>query len=132
MDETPALAGFDQPGLRQRLEVKRKCGIRQPQGSGDAPHSQPIWPLLHEQAKDGQAGFLRQGGKLGDCKALFHLSNNMEIISKGKLPHSPCFGDEASNHPAALIAPWGAAHYTLESGAEGTFGFIAKPGGYAG
>lgn len=79
--EAPFLNGRDQTGLRQGLEMKRKRRRRQFKLLADHPWSQPFGSVAYQQSEDGQAVSLCQGSESTYGMIVFHVSNNMEMLS---------------------------------------------------
>ena len=53
--------GLDEPGSRENIEMKRESGAGEFQAAGDDASGKAFRSILHQQAKNGQTRFLRQG-----------------------------------------------------------------------
>lgn len=66
-------------GMAQFFEMEGQRRGRNAQAFADLAGGQTIGTLLDQQAEHGQARFLGQRGKEGDCGFVFHASTIMEI-----------------------------------------------------
>lgn len=77
--ESSFLRRIDQAGVRQSFDVERQGGCRQFEMFGNDADGHAIGRVLHQQAENGQAAFLRQCGEDGYGFQIGHVSNNTEI-----------------------------------------------------
>lgn len=87
---TAFLARNDQAGMNEFLEMKRKRRRRRLEFGADLAHRLAGGSSFHQQAKNGQARFLRQSGECGDCFFRFHVSIIIELTANSSPDANYC------------------------------------------
>src|SRR5258706_12503246 len=88
-NKSAVLPRGNQMRMRQFLEMKTQGRRRQIQLRRNFAGCQPGGPLLHQQAINSEASFLRQCGERFDGGRRFHISNTMVIstaLSSADIP----------------------------------------------